>query len=699
MRYLSRCQYLLQQGLFVADLLYFTGEDPGTYTKVYPNELTPAPPEGYDYDLINGETILKRVRIVDGRIVLPDGISYRAFVLQQYPAVSLELLRKLHDLVSKGMVLIGAPPVKTLGLHNLADAEKEFNRLTGDLWGSINGTSVTQNRLGAGLVFWGVPVQEVLRTRNVQPDFEVTSRSGDAPITYIHRKTADADVYFVANQRRRSEELVCTFRVNGRQPELWDPVSGAATPVPIYQLVEGRVRMPVQLGPSGSFFIVFRTPAKSRRINSVVKEGKEVLATKPLPATERKLYKNVANNFTFSLWVKPEMDVMLSARIIFGGGTAWTDYYTVYPPSGAMLYGNGHETVGLTVGRNGVALWTNASGTPVLTLAAPTAIAGWSHVAVVYKEGVPFVYVAGKLVQQGQRSENTVHPGLGQTYLGEGASYYNGDMTAPQLFAEPLSEDRIRQLAETMPEIRLYEQPAAEVAANGKAGLLFWEDGRYALQNDAGNSTAIAVSGVGKPLVLSGSWQVHFPTDSGAPQQIILPQLMSLHKHAEEGVKYFSGTASYQKNFQLPLYRADEKKRLFLDLGRVEVMAQIILNGKDLGVIWQRPYRVDITEAAKAGANQLEVKVTNLWPNRLIGDAQKPDVYAYQPFNPAAGPFASLSGGGILQLPDWYQQGKPKPDDDRVTFTTWKHYREDSPLLESGLIGPVVIRTAVFTFV
>jgi hypothetical protein len=91
-----------------------------------------------------------------------------------------------------------------------------------------------------------------------------------------------------------------------------------------------------------------------------------------------------------------------------------------------------------------------------------------------------------------------------------------------------------------------------------------------------------------------------------------------------------------------------------------------------------------------------EGKVTNLWPNRLIGDEQVPEMYKFPPPAPATGPFASLSGGGIIELPDWYKQGQPKPADGRVTFTTWKHYHKDSPLLESGLIGPVVLRTGVF---
>ncbi len=301
MTYMARCQYLLQQGLFVADLLYFTGEDVATYTKVYPDGLNPAPPEGFDYDLINAETLLKRTKVENGRIVLPEGMSYHVFVLQNYPTVSLELLRKLRDMVNQGMVLVGAKPLKTQGLSGYTDNDAEFNRITNELWGRINGTSVTENTTGAGKVFWGIPLQTVLDKVNIKPDFEVSSRSGDAPITYIHRRIENSEVYFIANQRRTTEELVCTFRVDGKQPELWDPNTGKTTAVTIYDMTDGRVRVPVQLEPSGSVFVVFRSRTLGNHIQTITKDSKTVLATKAFPAVQQTRYEDVANTFTISL--------------------------------------------------------------------------------------------------------------------------------------------------------------------------------------------------------------------------------------------------------------------------------------------------------------------------------------------------------------------------------------------------------------
>jgi len=122
-------------------------------------------------------------------------------------------------------------------------------------------------------------------------------------------------------------------------------------------------------------------------------------------------------------------------------------------------------------------------------------------------------------------------------------------------------------------------------------------------------------------------------------------------------------------------------------LGRIAVIAEAVLNGKELGIVWKPPYRYDITEIVKEGTNELQIKVTNQWPNRLIGDEHLPVENEYKKYGP--------KGSGIVDFPYWFRQGNPKPAGGRVTFATWRHFDKDSPLLESGLIGPVEIRNAV----
>lgn len=148
-------------------------------------------------------------------------------------------------------------------------------------------------------------------------------------------------------------------------------------------------------------------------------------------------------------------------------------------------------------------------------------------------------------------------------------------------------------------------------------------------------------------------------------------------EHADLGVKHFSGTASYETKLMVSSNLL--KQRVYLDLGKVEVIAQVFINGKDLGILWKPPFRVDVTEAVEAGENLLEIKVTNLWPNRLIGDAQLPEDSKWM---------ESREGLNLESIPQWVQEGKSSPTG-RLTFSTWKHWNKDDALLPSGLIGPV----------
>jgi hypothetical protein len=152
---------------------------------------------------------------------------------------------------------------------------------------------------------------------------------------------------------------------------------------------------------------------------------------------------------------------------------------------------------------------------------------------------------------------------------------------------------------------------------------------------------------------IKGPWQVQFPPNCGAPEMVTMPTLVDWSKHAESGVKYFSGIAHYTARFEV----ADITEPLYLDLGSVQVMARVKLNGKDLGVLWKPPFRVDVQHAVKKGENILEIAVANLWPNRLIGDAALPAAQ-------------------------------------RISWTTWNPYQKDSPLLPSGLLGPVTLQGA-----
>ena len=450
--------------------------------------------------------------------------------------------------------------------------------------------------------------------------------------------------------------------------------------------------VPIQLDEYGSVFVVFRSDLpKQTAIRSIYKDSECLMDASVVPVEEQEQtkYFGVKDDFSISLWVKPESDAMLNTDNPMGYiSYPWTEYYAIYPSHGELLYGTGHATCGMAIGRNGVAVWENAKGYPEFKMAVEKPISGWSHICLVYKEGAPHIYINGEYVAYKTRSLQTIHPGLNPTTLKEGASYYNGDMSVPVLFQRVLSNKEISRLA-----AEGYVKKAAERALNwvpyaDNRILLAWHDGNYDFITSDGVKKKVKVEKVGTPVMLNQKWKITFPDGCGAPEKITLPKLFSLHKHEDEGVKYFSGTATYMTDFVIKTSMLSDEKVVFLDLGAVEVMAEVIVNGVNKGILWARPYSVDVTDVLKPGKNTLEIRVTNQWTNRLIGDEQLPEENEYVPGGGING-IAALSRGAIKKLPDWYKNGVNKPEGGRVAFTTWKHYRKDSPLMESGLIGPV----------
>lgn len=693
LQYIARCQHMLRQGAFVADLLYLNGESAPSEMpnsdNVTKEPLSPAPPDGHDYDVIHPQALLKRARIEDGHIAIEGGMTYRVMVLQPTQGMTIELARKLLEMVHQGMTLVGNPPAYSFGLVNAQNNDAELRRIVVELWG--DGKS-SERAVGKGRVFRTQPLRPVLDKLGVAPDFQFTSRNPDRDVRYIHRRLDGTDIFFVTNHQRRTEEIVGSFRVDGKRPEFWNALTGEIVPVAVYEAANGRVHIPIRLEPSGSIFVVFRSPAAASSLRSIARDGQTLVTTADFAAIPAAAHRAVSNNFTLSVWVKPEIEIGANGfpqESIQGIAGANASCYVVHPPEGDALYGDGHAAAGFTAGRDGVVVYERTRNLFAPVLVAPQPMSGWNHLAVVYRAGTPSFYFNGKLVKTGQRSGRTVHPGLGVPDANIRFVHFEGDNTDPVLIPEALGDERIRQLASALPDPELPH--AIEPVP---AGLMVWQNGEYQLRDGQGRSTPLRVSGLVDPVVLGGPWRVTFPPKLGAPAEVNLANLISLHLHDDPGVKYFSGTAAYHKTFAPPAGALSGGRRLFLDLGRVEVLAEVLVNGRNLGIGWKAPYRLEVTSALQAGNNRLEVRVTNLWPNRLIGDEQLPEEY---PFGPAGGPGGGFGGGNALairEIPKWFITGQPKPEGQRITFTTWHHWRKDSPLLASGLLGPVRLMNA-----
>ena len=230
-------------------------------------------------------------------------------------------------------------------------------------------------------------------------------------------------------------------------------------------------------------------------------------------------------------------------------------------------------------------------------------------------------------------------------------------------------------------------EPATLSVSNHETTLSAWKSGNYEVIYSDGTRKALEVTTVPESIDLSQAWSLRCPEGWG-PTQLKLDTLISWTEHSDPEMKHFSGTASYSKQFDVPTDRLSEDHTIRLDLGDVQIFAEVILNGKNLGILWKPPYQLDVTGLLEPKDNQLEVCVTNLWVNRLIGDEHYPVTDTYIS--------GKRPGENLIdKIPQWLKKGSPRPATERKTFTTARFYTKDSPLLESGLIGPVQLRFAV----
>jgi hypothetical protein len=477
--YLKRCHYLLQEGRFAADVCYFQGEWTPAYVPAK-WAMDPPLPRGFDCDTINADALLTRASAgSDGRLLLPGGLSYRCLALWQGGrwqappehifaeagteedlreppdagsgkplAMSPPVLRKIKQLVEEGVMLVGPRPDRAMGLKDHPSSDAEIRRLADELWGR-EPAAVGERQVGKGRVIWGRSLAEVFRADEVPADLEIREDAATAALPletlsgipnpgsfdWIHRSIGDIEIYFIANLRNTMAAGEFTFRVSGRQPELWDPVTGRARELPEFASRDGRIAVPLRFEPRQSFFVVFRNPSGHR---------------------------NTGRNF------------------------------------------------------------------PVL---------------------------------------------------------------------------------ETKAE-------------------------------------------------LSGPWELAFDPRWGGPESVVFEDLLDWTKHHEDGIRHYSGTAVYRKTFDLPDSVDPSRDRVFLDLGAVRNLARVRVNGKEAGILWTAPWRVEITGSAKPLANRLEIEVVNLWQNRIVAD---------------------------LDL----------PEDRRFTSTnatvSMKRFRDQIKPLSSGLLGPVSV--------
>jgi alpha-L-rhamnosidase/F5/8 type C domain len=252
--YLSRSSFMLQQGKFVADIVYYYGED-NNITSLFANKL-PEIPEGYNYDFINADALLNALSINDGKFVTTGGMSYRLLVLDPNSRhMSLKVLKKIKKMVEDGALVLGPKPTDS---PSLSDDQVDFKKIAEQLWTNPKG----ENKFGKGKVFSGMTLPEVLSALQIKPDFEYKNIKANPNLLFVHRILSDADIYWVDNRSDTIINIEAGFRVEGKAPEIWHPETGK-TELVSYNISEGQTKVPLLMKPYDAVFVVFSKKAGS----------------------------------------------------------------------------------------------------------------------------------------------------------------------------------------------------------------------------------------------------------------------------------------------------------------------------------------------------------------------------------------------------------------------------------------------------
>jgi hypothetical protein len=669
MDYLGRSQFMLQQGRSVADVLVFTGEA-APNDGIYRDDIKAL---GYDYVQIGADKI-RELTVKDGALRSPVGGVYKMLALPETTWMTPELINKINELVTAGAIVAGSKPAKSPSLRGYPGCDAKVAALADEIWDESGGN------IARGKVIANRTVKDILEELSPSPDFSGGKTGFD--LTFIHRTVAadSLDIYFVANPRNIGRREECRFRITGRRPQLWNPKTGKIEEACVWkEEAGGTTLLPISFEPEGSVFVVFGNDAQPAVAEHLVKSDVELSAEELIPLAGLKIIRAEYGKFL----PKGLLDATKGALDLISKGI-----FTI--PASISLVENDPAAgvvkelrIEYTVGDELRQLQAQEGQSILLAVNNKDEI---RNLRAVYGKFIPNTAflppvpryedvseTINKMIASHQLlipvddrltgkppSDNTHLKELHLTYSAEGETC---EMKVP--------EGGNVSLAAGIPESKF-------VSRNGRLEWVTPYPGKMTYTTSSDSKKTLQVESIPESIELTGAWEVSFPPHLGAPAGATFDELTSWSASQDEGIRYFSGTATYKKQFTLPDSLIRTGYSLELDLGSVRIMAEVIVNGRSLGILWKTPFRVDLDGMVHAGVNDLEVKITNLWPNRLIGDEHLPADYEF----------------GGQTMPEWLVNHTERPSK-RVTFTTWKHWSKDSELLVSGLLGPVTIRPYV----
>ncbi len=649
-QYLARCQGLLQQGQPMADVLYLSPEGaPNVFS-------TPDPaPEAFRYDACTPEALCSRVRVEEGRLVLPQGTGYAMLVLPDLPTMTPRLLRRIKELVVQGATVLGRPPKKSPSLEGYPASDAEVAQLAAELWGPQEHGEPGQARwFGKGVVIWAKP-----------------AASNDS---LADADQAIAQARWIWDNRQAASAAAVGKRYFRRVLEI--PAGAEVASAYVLMTADNAFQLWVNGQPaaSGQDFHYFVAAEVSRWLRpgvNVLAIAAENGGTHPNPAG---LIGVLVVRFRHGAPL-----VLVTDRHWQAAATTTGDWTTEPGTAGA------NWAAATELGPPGMAPWDTPRRAvrsniypPNQQVAEVLRSLGWQPDLAADRPlrythrrlGNADVYFVSNgadepvrtlaLFRQLGRAAECWHPESGQVRPLPRFWTTGDGRTAVPLAFEP-HESYFIVFRNPLRAAKGSKAPAQPRLADD------WLSGALA------NFPRLVQKGE-----IAGPWTVAFDPAWGGPERpVVFQRLEDWSRRREVAIRYYSGPARYTHTFSLPPGLAAGKP-VYLDLGRVEVMARVVLNGKEVGIAWKRPFRVEITSALVSRQNRLEITVVNLWPNRLIGDEHLPPDCELRP------------NGTLARWPDWLLEAKPSPTG-RRSFATWRQWTKDSPLLPSGLLGPVTL--------
>ena len=251
-QYIKRCNYMMRQGWYQADVAYFIGEDAPRMVGI----MEPWIPAGYQFEHMNAEVIMRDMTVKDGMLTLPHGVQFKVLVLpQRLKTMRPELLEKIERLILDGAIVMGPAPERSPSLQNQPEADHRVKEMAARIWGDVDGMNVKQRRYGKGMICDGLDFETLFAQLGYVPDCKVPDGMN---VYQGHQKDGGTDIYILSNQDNRALTMDVAFRVTGKQPELWNPVTGVIRKLPAFRQEEKTTVVPMRLDKNECVFVVFR---------------------------------------------------------------------------------------------------------------------------------------------------------------------------------------------------------------------------------------------------------------------------------------------------------------------------------------------------------------------------------------------------------------------------------------------------------